>query len=644
MLMKSHISRRLQFLLYYVLFGVLHEVFHLLAATSLGLGGGVEPHAFIFQAIGRACQLPALELATAWEEAFIRHAGWCLSLFTAVLLSKSSLGCPMIRRASWVTAMEAISTDLLAFGVLQGIARNTLFCGNFGIILCDPSWVTSPADAGKTALDLLEKMIEVTMIRGAQSGGVVSWQQTKKGNMTAIRSRVVNGKRTDLSEGLRRKLNRDVCQLGGKLEPTIRTFLGHTRFATSSKATFDGTHPHRWTPPSLRRVYPLDDKKLWNASNPVYVIRSMENYITHNGDFDFFKVNGQLSDLETIQKWLNLATGCPMPAAVDSAAIAGLIDLMRTAECFGLSLRYALLIASKTAVIQKEEFLPSYSDYEQLGFAFEIGLKDFCTSRNTSLNNIKHDASLREAFVSAVHVKIKNGWRLTKKAFGTYFWEDEEEGVGANLFEVTTLAVDAFFDNDLFTATKLFMKNAVGSFGLMVTSSEDAHRQICLAARGQTMSIAFYPKKGIICYGSEQAAVKAALMYEKPPGDSKQEKNLDSDDDDDFVKNTCRLDLDDLGGEVVLLDWSSPRKPNGPMVNVMAHQESKASKLSARERITPLEDNKFLLPLPEDHHDAVLADLQDIPRALKSIQSKWRDGGLNRFTAWNLGRRLRERL
>jgi hypothetical protein len=258
------------------------------------------------------------------------------------------------------------------------------------------------------------------------------------------------------------------------------------------------------------------------------------------------------------------------------------------------------------------------------------------------LQNIKHDVSLRKAFVSAVHSKVHSGWRLTKKGFGTYFWEDEEEGVGANLFEVTRLAVDAFFDNDLVTATKLFMKSAIGSFGLMVSSSEDAHRQICLAARGQPMSIAFYPKKGIICYGSEQAAVKAALMYEKPGG-SRASHDVD-DEYDDFVKNTCRLDLDDLGGEVVLLDWGNPRKPNGPMVDVTIHQESKASRLSARERTTPLEGNEFILPLPEDNDDVVLADLHDIPRALKSIQSKWRGGGLNRLTAWNLGRRLRERL
>ena len=70
--------------------------------------------------------------------------------------------------------------------------------------------------------------------------------------------------------------------------------------------------------------------------------------------------------------------------------------------------------------------------------------------------------------------------------------------------------VDAFFDNDLLHSTRLFLENAKGSFGIMVCSSIDAHRQVCFAARGQTMSIAFYPRKGLICYGSEQAAVKVS--------------------------------------------------------------------------------------------------------------------------------------
>ena len=50
-----------------------------------------------------------------------------------------------------------------------------------------------------------------------------------------------------------------------------------------------------------------------------------------------------------------------------------------------------------------------------------------------------------------------------------------------------------------------------GSFGLCVSSSIDARRQFCVAARGQTISLAFYPRQGVVLYGSEQAAVKAGL-------------------------------------------------------------------------------------------------------------------------------------
>ena len=135
------------------------------------------------------------------------------------------------------------------------------FCGNFGVILLSPAWTTTPGDRGKTALTLLEKMIEVTMMRGAQTGGVISWihrGSTKGGiaNNKGIRCRVVNGKRTDLSKKLRAKLNNDICTTnGGSIESSIRLMLGHTRFATTSKATFDGTHPHRWSKPEIRRVF-----------------------------------------------------------------------------------------------------------------------------------------------------------------------------------------------------------------------------------------------------------------------------------------------------------------------------------------------------------------------------------------------------
>lgn len=53
-----------------------------------------------------------------------------------------------------------------------------------------------------------------------------------------------------------------------------------------------------------------------------------------------------------------------------------------------------------------------------------------------------------------------------------------------------------------------FLRCARGSFGLSVVSSLDTQREIVLAAKGQTMSVAFYPRSKTVLYGSEQAAVK----------------------------------------------------------------------------------------------------------------------------------------
>lgn len=103
-------------------------------------------------------------------------------------------------------------------------------------------------------------------------------------------------------------------------------------------------------------------------------------------------------------------------------------------------------------------------------------------------------------------------------------------------------------------------------------------------------------------------------------------------------QETCRYDLDDLGGEVVLLDWSSKQ------VEMTTYQETKANSKSMRSKVTSLENNDFLLPLTPDCTDPIGEDIASIPKALHHIQSSWKEGGLNRLTAWNLGRKLRERL
>lgn len=192
-------------------------------------------------------------------------------------------------------------------------------------------------------------------------------------------------------------------------------------------------------------------------------------------------------------------------------------------------------------------------------------------------------------------------------------------------------------------AVRLFLRDAKGSFGLMVASSLDAHRQTAFAARGQTLSIAFYPRKGIVCYGSEQSAVKAGLNYETPGGGSCFEADA-----------AVRLDLDDLGGEIALLDWGdepaiSPPNRHLPVEKLMSvnvvllHQSEEAPKPLAK-RLTLLENNEFVKPLLDESPDPVLADIRDIPRVCKHIQDDWRTVGLNRMTAWNLANCIRNRM
>jgi len=78
-----------------------------------------------------------------------------------------------------------------------------------------------------------------------------------------------------------------------------------------------------------------------------------------------------------------------------------------------------------------------------------------------------------------------------------------------------------------------------------------------VAARRQMISIAFYLWSSLILWGSEQAAVKAALVGEKHDHAHSEDHECSNcgytghGHEDDGV---CRLDLDDLGLEVVLID------------------------------------------------------------------------------------------
>ena len=380
-------------LFYYVVFGALHECAHVVTAAFLHLlyygshhldafrcsffADGIPTVIFrtLFARQSVVPLVPSLEVGDnhnsdmLYIETMTRHSGWMFSVIVAAVLANMYGYRPSYRAklgtsasstviiAATITAIEAIWTDLLRLPVIPLFGPTspgiTFFCGNFGLIVINSAWTSK--DNGRHALDLLEKMVNVTMMRGAQSGGVITYCRSKrlpaKGHpMVGVRSRVVNKKRTDLSKLVRAKVKGDVFDSLSHSFPSdgfVPFFSGHTRFATSSKATFDGTHPQRWTPPTLRRFYNFSivpdravavDASTSTSFSPLSksaadkdfprLIRC-ENYVTHNGDFDFYDLNGKTYDLDVLQKWLPIATSAALPATVDSVCIAGFIDLIR---------------------------------------------------------------------------------------------------------------------------------------------------------------------------------------------------------------------------------------------------------------------------------------------------------------------------
>ena len=540
--------------------------------------------------------------------------------------------------------------------------------------------------------------------------------------MIGVRTRVVKSKRGNLCKLLRAKLEKEVIypasryklpcisRISGQEDQSlslsshaenvrqgvdpyrVRFFAGHTRFATSSKATLDGTHPHRWSRPTYKLVYDMDTpllhgyniasggvsdltSSLWqrrrSRGKGIAIPRAIrvENYITHNGDFESYTLNGKTYGTEIIQKWLEFATETKMSTSVDSASIAGMVDIIRCKGCFLLSVRYVICLGLKTSFIEDDESkvkLPNQNQCNAIGNIFQYTLSDFQNEHQVPLDDICTDPSHRQTLAtmtSAQLNKVKN--RPVLDVLQTFIPISGEQG-GGSIFHFAQCVIDAFFDNDLFNTVKLFMAGASGSFGLSVTSSLDSHRQICLAARGQTLSIAFYPQKRIVLFGSEQAAVKAgmgkALPQSSYSSDLLERSHLDVDND------VLRLDLDDLEGEICMLDWGRtqyktpalspvhkgmcPQCAMNGKIDIFLFQESEKFRQSEilYHRMTKLTRNPLITALKEEPDDPILQDIRDIPMVCQAIQDDWlnKEKGslfsLNRLTAWNLGRCLRKRL
>ena len=473
-----------------------------------------------------------------------------------------------------------------------------------------------------------------------------------KSGLVGERNRVVNGKRTTLTDLLLKKAQK-VLQPQAIKAPQV--FQGHTRFATTSIAALPGCHPHQWCKPSKQIVWVTDEDGKW-----VGVSKNVESYITHNGDLDFLNLHGTVYALGDIQTILCAMLHTELPATVDSMGVAGLLDLLRTKGMWSASVRYGYLFGALTSVGGE---LPTMAQRGELWDGatlakateiFEAAFKLVVTANGASTSSEKLRTEMTTELSSAEMERT-----LKQLTF--------PPGLEATACRVAlvTSVIDAFFDQGLLQAARQLLGSAMGSFGLVLSHSLDADKELVVAARGQTMSIAFYPETGLVLFGSESAATKAGMTLQR----NQTQQVSPSDANGENAPGSIRLDLDDVNGEVVQLRWGRTAQMR-KMVNaetgtaeVMKYRGSQNEPCSLiawyniegtrrmqqplMKRMLQLAGNPLVQELPAmGMADPVGNDIEDIPGVLKQIKDDWNEPeeSLNRMTAFTLSNQLRKRM
>ena len=451
-------------------------------------------------------------------------------------------------------------------------------CGNFGIIFLDPRFRDK-------VLPLLREMIRITMMRGAQSAGIATYLRTASAANTrerlgflsrlGVRSRVVNGKRTDLSALVMRRLAWDLRRaaafhgVGDAIEAP-QVFQGHTRFATTSISNLDGCHPHQWTPPSTRMAWGYD------SGSGAFVGRRVnaEGFITHNGDLDFFTINGVCYELDQLQQLLPLLLHHPLPSRVDSACVAGLLELLRTKGLWMASVRYAHLYAvlrteGNLLKQHSRRWLLSPTRLKAISAVFEKAWAALLADEGSTHHHAAADeeASMRAPQPPPLFATSEEATMidyltpmLRRKLISAIGKDGGPGRLGLQPGDIEPLvdeAISAFFSNGLLIAGRKILESAKGSFGLVLSHSLDAN-ELLVAARGQSMSVAFYPELEMVLFGSEAAATKAALRAAQEAAAAGGEATGDAPPPptaEGMPSGCYRLDLNDLYGEVVRLQW-----------------------------------------------------------------------------------------
>lgn len=527
-------------------------------------------------------------------------AGILFNVIAAILFSAcaDNFFAQAVVVANLTIAFSSLS-DVEAF--ITGVG-DYLYCGNFGFIA-----QRQPDDGQKLLPDRMRtialQMGQETEVRGEQAGGGLTIG--RNGDSTVfVGKKVVNKKRGNLTKFLEAGFApiRNKAIAGG-IKPLESSTMGmwHYRYATSGTAPSElETHWHEWMKARNESVWKFTDKE-WICET-----KNVHHRITHNGDFDSWQIFDCNIKNTTLGLWLERVLHTPNNAKGDSPKIAGMMDLLVTKGMWYPSVRLAYqqaiaisveaafggqkpsAAAPNTAPSQGD--LNTWAEMFQRVFTSELSNLKPSNADKITPNHLKNSVTLPQALIQTLsnHSSTKSWSKL-------------------QIISLVKFTLEAFFNNDLYRATQIFIEQAQGSFGL-VTASILLESELVLCAKGQPITVGFNWEQGYMVYASEPAAIDRILLN-KP--------------------QSFRLDLDQKNGEVA--------KVSAKNITVYSlTQQHELGVLYLKQRWISMMEHPhlaYIKPAPTGQ-DPVAEDINSIPQVLQQIKTDWENPtSLNRCSA-----------
>lgn len=412
----------------------------------------------------------------------------------------------------------------------------------------DPQWTHAVSSSGKydivststhhgrgellPPLFILQAQTASTEVRGGQAGGISSIEYksgsskgasgTGFGNQFGgeintpkmFRVRCVARKRFPLAADLAELF---LKKNGGQPDSSVAvTFIGHTRFATSSVNIVSELHPHEWVPPRTETIWQMSPSGKYEEITTTFGL-----HLTHNGDFDALEAYSGMVVVSEVGMFAERVLHVSNDTAGDSPKLCGMMNILRTQGRWAASARlaYLRLLKSVNDVCGGEQLSKeapnTFPELEYFEGWAEYFNKVWLMHKNNVIELLKQpkpgqrglEYTINREAENAFIAKLIEHFDANRAKFNVGDWSPKD----VKMFVSGT--VRAFLRNDLYTALTELMSRAEGSFGVQVHCTIEPG-VVVIASKGQPMSVAFDPDRSICLYGSEAEAIAVPVDEE----------------------------------------------------------------------------------------------------------------------------------